>query len=149
MNLVDTLRVLQRGGPQMAFVCARPDLANRALKAEVAIPPEAGLIGLITIVDIMESILQDRIYDEEDTRDRERAIFTLQKWAATKLQSFVRRSRSRRNSSSRMGRPGRIFHMVPESTLVTASYTSNERTPLLSTQSKRPVEATADSLDVV
>ena len=51
---------------------ARPDLANRALKAEKPIPVEAGLIGIISLVDIMESVLQDRIYDETDIRDRDK-----------------------------------------------------------------------------
>jgi metal transporter CNNM len=94
MNLVRLLKLLRDGGNHMAFVCARPDLANRALRAEKPIPPEAGFMGIVTFEDIMESILRTRIYDEMDIRDRDRAVHTLTKWAAEKLQSFARRRRA-------------------------------------------------------
>ena len=75
----------------MAFVCARLDLANRALDAGKPLPVESGFMGIVTLEDIMESLLQERIYDEWDARDREKAVATLQKWAATTLQGFMRK----------------------------------------------------------
>jgi metal transporter CNNM len=108
MSLMDLFEVLQKDGPMLTFVCARPDLANKALKAEIPIPVEAGLMGIITLVDIMESILQDRIYDEGDIRDRDRAVATLTRWAATIVVKFMRRSAAlkkleRRRSASVTG----------------------------------------------
>jgi metal transporter CNNM len=103
LNLVDCLRILKSNGYLMVFVCARPDLANKALEAEKPIPEEAGFMGVITLQDIMESLLQDRIYDEVDMRERDRAVSTLQRWAATKLQGFMRKKakmlRERRQNS--------------------------------------------------
>eukprot|EP00527_Entomoneis_sp_CCMP2396_P003619 CAMPEP_0198153350 /NCGR_PEP_ID=MMETSP1443-20131203/63766_1 /TAXON_ID=186043 /ORGANISM="Entomoneis sp., Strain CCMP2396" /LENGTH=615 /DNA_ID=CAMNT_0043819661 /DNA_START=247 /DNA_END=2091 /DNA_ORIENTATION=- len=133
MNLVDLLRVLQRSGQQMAFVCARPDLANRALKAEVAIPDEAGVMGTVTLVDIMEAILQGRIYDEEDMRDRDRAIYTLQKWAATKLQSFLRKRVVRRRSKSPVRRRRKPIDGHSSNSTTSGEYANaaDESTPLL------------------
>jgi len=92
-NLVEALRILRSKGYLMTFVCARPDLANKAFEAGKAIPVEAGFMGLVTLQDIMESLLQKRIYDEWDMKARDRAVATLQRWAATKLQDFIRRKR--------------------------------------------------------
>ena len=48
-------------------------------------------MGIVTLQDIMESLLQERIYDEWDIKDRDRAVNLLQRWAANLLQDFVRK----------------------------------------------------------
>ena len=130
-NLVDLLKLLQSQGPLLTFVCARPDLANRAMKAHAPIPVEAGLIGIISLVDIMESVLQDRIYDESDIRDRNQAVATLHRWAATKLQSFVRRRTVRRRSKSPPTKRLRVGESNPKNI-------STETTPLLRNKNGAP-----------
>lgn len=71
----------------------------------------------------MESILQDRIYDESDIHDRDRAVATLTRWAATKLQSFARKKayeKRRRESFGKVANGG-----------TTIVEMANENTPLL------------------
>ena len=60
-------------------------------------------------------LAQEKIYDEQDIRDRDRAVATLTRWAATKLQDFYRRKKKQRQSSFSS----------------TSSRNADERTPLL------------------
>lgn len=99
-NLIDVLSGLRSKGVIMAFVCARTDIAKQALNDNQPIPVEAGFMGILTLEDVMESILQDRIYDEFDMKERDRAVATLQRWAATRLQKFVRKKQKERRHSA-------------------------------------------------
>ncbi|GAX18202.1 hypothetical protein FisN_25Hh186 [Fistulifera solaris] len=99
-NLVDVLSGLRSRGVIMGFVCARTDIAKQALNNNQPIPVEAGFMGILTLEDVMESILQDRIYDEFDMKERDRAVATLQRWAATRLQKFVRKKQKERRFSA-------------------------------------------------
>jgi hypothetical protein len=73
-------------GGHMALVCARPregnqalsqhhgtttatvgdDSAGEALLRPNGIPTEAGFMGVITLEDVIEALLQEQIYDEYD-----------------------------------------------------------------------------------
>jgi len=93
MNLVDLLHLLQNGGSLMAFVCARPDVATKAMDEGRAIPPEGGFMGLVTLEDVLESIIQETILDEIDMTHRTLASARLTHWAATVLQRFMKKKR--------------------------------------------------------
>jgi metal transporter CNNM len=49
IDLVSLTNIFQTGGSHIAFVCAQPNIANRALDNDLAIPVEAGCMGIVTL----------------------------------------------------------------------------------------------------
>lgn len=64
VNLFQNPRVLKGG--HLALVCARPREGNLALMSGQALPERAGFMGVMTLEDALESLLQEQIYDEND-----------------------------------------------------------------------------------
>jgi hypothetical protein len=98
-------------------------------------------MGVVCLEDIMESILQDRILDEEDARDRDRAVATLQKWAAEKLQGFLRKKAKKlREARERAVRQssGSVNNSNDNKVLT-------DRTPLLSQSNNGSYTSTSDA----
>jgi metal transporter CNNM len=95
-SLVDLLNEFQTGGKgmrggHMALVCAQPHVGNKALGNGDSLPKEAGLMGIITLEDVLEALLQEQIYDEMDRygRDADRlAMMVYRKW-----KRFVKRKK--------------------------------------------------------
>lgn len=83
-NLVDMINLFQTGGAaalggvvtrrrvvgHMALVCVRPELASQALEQEEAVPEDAGYMGIVTLEDCLEALLQEPIEDEQDAAGR-------------------------------------------------------------------------------
>lgn len=91
MNLVALISLFQTCGTHIALVCARPDVGNDALDNDQPLPVEAGFMGLVTLEDVLEELIQDRIYDEIDIKERDREATRLTRWAASKLQEWYKK----------------------------------------------------------
>ena len=56
----------------------------------------------VTLQDVLESVIQEKIYDEEDVAERNMASAVLTRWAAIKIAKFVKQKvRRSRNSIGR------------------------------------------------
>jgi metal transporter CNNM len=67
----------------LAVVCMNPALANQALDNRLPIPKEACVLGIVTLEDIIEQLVQDSIVDEYDRNEykaEQRARNAFQKW---------------------------------------------------------------------
>ena len=98
ISLVDLLNLFQTGGRgvnrvgHMALVCARPRPGNEALARDLPVPESAGLMGIITLEDVLEALLQEQIYDEMDRDERNAhrlATLVIKRW-----KNYVRRKKS-------------------------------------------------------
>ncbi len=101
MNMVDLLNLLQEGKGHMAIVCMKPEIARDALSANKPIPESAEVVGLVTLEDCIEELIQEEIYDEYD-RD-EKITNYRSKWVIEKWRRFVAKKKAEREASDPTG----------------------------------------------
>jgi metal transporter CNNM len=100
-SMADAMNAFQSAGKKtshMAIVCVWPEAANAALDRKEAIPIEAGVVGILTLENVIEELIQAQIHDEKDKKDKsplERA-----RWATAKWKAFVLKKRFDREEES-------------------------------------------------
>lgn len=98
-NFSDALNVIQSGSnsrksSNMALVCTNPELATAALTQQKPVPVEAGVLGIITLENILEELIQEQIYDEKDRKinpAREKMKWVVAKWKVFTLRRRLAR----------------------------------------------------------
>ncbi|CAJ1964084.1 unnamed protein product [Cylindrotheca closterium] len=92
INLVDLLNTFQTGkSGHLALVCARPDIAENCLSSGEALSTHAGFMGVVSIEDVLEELLQETIADEFDKKEWKEEKLSL--WAIHKWKRFVQRKK--------------------------------------------------------
>lgn len=96
-SLAEALNIIltgKRKASNMALVCTDPVIATKALQNMQPIPIEAGVLGIITLENILEELIQEPIFDEKDKKMNpklERAKWALGKWKAFVLRKRIQR----------------------------------------------------------
>jgi metal transporter CNNM len=124
-NLIDLVNLFQTGKRgHFALVCARPQVGEEALKKDKPLPTSAGLMGIITLEDVLEELLQEQIYDENDKMEKEAkkiARWVCRKWKVLK----------RRRETGAAGRSTLMDRVVSEAVTAHENESAGERTFLL------------------
>ena len=66
LGLLALLNSFQDGRSHMAIVCDKPAVMMAALRAEIPVPDDCRVMGIITIEDVFELLLKEEIMDETD-----------------------------------------------------------------------------------
>lgn len=67
MLMLSLLNKFQEDKCHLALVTDQPDVVAEAWKAGKPVPPDVHMMGIITLEDVMEKLIQENIEDESDT----------------------------------------------------------------------------------
>ena len=68
LSLFDALNIFQRGISHLAVVCHQPDRADALCRAGQPLPQDVGIVGIVTLEDLLERLIKEEIEDETDGR---------------------------------------------------------------------------------
>mmetsp|Transcript_96095 Transcript_96095/g.277529 ORF Transcript_96095/g.277529 Transcript_96095/m.277529 type:complete len:604 (-) Transcript_96095:119-1930(-) len=65
--MLDLLNKFQASRCHMALVCSAPEAVRKAWESGSVVPPDVHMMGIITLEDVIEKLIQEDIYDEQDS----------------------------------------------------------------------------------
>lgn len=78
-SLLDLLNRFQEGGSHLAVVTSNPRSVVESLRADVPFPDELEVLGIVTIEDVMETLIKEQIADETDFSGLKQKLLTQQR----------------------------------------------------------------------
>lgn len=123
-SLLELINVFQEGRSHLALVSNTPELTKKALASGDVHSGKGAPIGIITLEDVFEEILQEEIYDEADQQEKN---------ALASLRRIRKKARLALSKTAGRGRPA--------TTTLTTS-TAEEKSRLLYINGDDPAHAT-------
>jgi metal transporter CNNM len=71
LSILHMLQLFLKSSTHMAIVCQNPEIAALSLRLKRPIPhTTVGVLGIITLEDVLEELIKEEIYDEKDIKAR-------------------------------------------------------------------------------
>jgi len=103
--MLDLLNKFQADRCHIALVTSDPEAVRTAWKNDSVIPPDVHMMGIITLEDIIELLIQEDIYDEHDQRE---GLPLPERQSSRRLALPVAKKTSVTHASSEVPRPRQL-----------------------------------------
>jgi len=118
LSILHMLQLFLKSSTHMAIVCQNPEIASLSLRLKRPIPhTTVGVLGIITLEDVLEELIKEEIYDEKDIKARN--------ISGQRIYSAMISATNRRNSKNKVDQQQQRveFNSIPTNATITTKST--------------------------